>query len=239
MRKIIKKLFFQGDTWKIAYRVTKSNILKDVTTPFTILQLPRGYWGADPFLFEQNGKIYLFFELTDYKKRKSVLACKELFNESEKINIIYEFAFHCSYPCIFKYKENIYIIPETVQNNEVILLKCKEFPFIWKCEKKLFTNYKSVDSTIRQSGNKLYLLTYDIFNNKFATDIYELNNELNPTQEPIYSRKDAYDIHRPAGHFIEIGNNEYLRPVQPSNNYYGEKIVFLKGDSEWKEEEVA
>ena len=240
MSNLFKKLFFQGDTWKIAYRVTKSDILNDKTTPFSILKLPKGFWGADPFLFEKDGVVYVFFELTDYKKRKSVLACKELFNNNCKINVIYEFPYHCSYPCIFPHKNDVYIIPETVQNRNVILLKCRDFPLKWEYKKTLFSEYNSVDSTPAYLNNHLFLFTYDIFNNgSYDTKIYRIDDALNPEIKPIHSTSSTSNIYRPAGSVIKISNNEYVRPVQPSNNYYGEKIVFLMGNLKWEEAEIA
>ena len=239
MRTLLKKLFFQGDTWKIAYRSTESNIINDKITPFSILKMPKGFWGADPFLFKKDEKLYVFFELTDFKKRKSILACKELFNTNEKINIVYEFPFHCSYPFIFCYKDNIYILPETVQNKQVLLLKCQQFPCVWKYEKTLFSDYSSVDSTIRRFNNEMFILTYDISKKcSYDTNIFKLDDNLCPIMEPVYSTSTKLDVSRPAGNFIEISKKEYVRPVQPSNTFYGEKIVFLKGGADWKEEEI-
>ena len=239
MSNILKKLFFQGDTWKIAYRRTQSNILNDKSTPFSILKLPKGYWGADPFLFQKDSKIYVFFELTDFKKRKSLLACKELFNEEDKIKIVHEFDYHCSYPCIFSINSNIYIVPETVQTNQIILLKCVEFPYLWHMNKILFDNYSSVDSTIRQCKDKTYLLTYNISNKKsYETNVFECTNNFNIQPNPIHTSCTISDIRRPAGHFMEMNGGEYIRPVQPSNNFYGEKIVFLHGDNNWNEKEI-
>ena len=233
MSNLFKKLFFQGDTWKIAYRKTDSNLFDDKTTPFNILEIPKGFWGADPFLIRKDEKYFVIFELTNFKKRKSLLGSKELFSSSKNINIIYEFPYHSSYPCIFNKGSELYIIPETIQNKDVVLLKCIKWPNEWKKEKILLTDSDLVDSTIRNEGENLFLLTYNLVD--FKTQVFKFDSNFNIVGNPVKTIKSDENIFRPAGNFIELSNDEYIRPVQPSNKFYGEKVVFLKGDKNWDE----
>ncbi|MBQ0111271.1 MAG: hypothetical protein KBS41_05050 [Oscillospiraceae bacterium] len=101
-------------SWQIAYR-SKSNgsLLSDPTTPFELFDLPDGQWGADPFLFEQDGQLCLFYELYLEKQKKGVIAVSkwEGNNFSQPETVIEE-PFHLSFPCVFKIGESVYMIPK-------------------------------------------------------------------------------------------------------------------------------
>lgn len=71
--------------WCCAVRFNQdggTSILNDTETEFTVIKDSYRYWTADPFLAEENGKYYLFFEVYDRLKRKGVLGYREITKNS-------------------------------------------------------------------------------------------------------------------------------------------------------------
>ena len=48
--------------------------------------------------------------------------------------------FHLSYPFIFEYKEEVYIIPDSCNNRSIRLYKAIEFPMKWEYQYDLLKN---------------------------------------------------------------------------------------------------
>ena len=108
---------FHSYRWMTAYRFNQQQEINfsKCKEPFHVVSTQKHHWCADPFLFEKDNKIYLFCEYTNENKSKSYIAYKELFPvEEKKWSLAYEFSGHTSYPCIFEFKDNLYMIPETV-----------------------------------------------------------------------------------------------------------------------------
>ena len=78
---------------------------------------PAGTYLADPFLVESNKKNYAFVEEYNFEKKKGVISVY-LINSSkyERIGIALEENFHLSFPYVFKYENNYYLLPETSKN---------------------------------------------------------------------------------------------------------------------------
>ena len=93
---------------------------------------------ADPFLFKYNNDYYAFFESWDYNY--GTICCSKLDSEYNFTNIekCLDLKFHLSFPCIFEYKNNIYMIPETGAKKSILLYKCLEFPKKWKFVQKYY-----------------------------------------------------------------------------------------------------
>lgn len=226
---------FRTTEWVCAYRrITKSELTslpkEKFKYEYTVMDTPKGFWAADPFLYEKDGEVFAFFEYTDTKKCKSVLACKRLIPKSNEAPvIIYEFEFHTSYPCIFEYNNELYIVPETSQNKTVEILKCKKWPYKWeKDEKPLIGNICAVDTTRfvkdTKQGFFLYKMKSENDGNRELYFAKTLNNSLQIESIELLKRYDDYNG-RPGGNVLSI-NGESIRVVQPKTNYYGEKIEF-------------
>lgn len=230
---LIKKLFVVNE-WICAYRVLSDEdifLLPEANKKYkySMIQMKRGFWGADPFLVKRNSDVYVFFEYTDTKKCKSVIAQKKIRpNEDKNETIIYEFPYHTSYPCVFEINKEYYMVPETSQSETIELLKCVEWPNKWVKEKNLVTGIKAVDTTYYQD------------NTCSGFFIYEEDSEDLPIRRLYYARFDKEKLMmeekqllcvfhdaggRPGGNIL-INKDETIRVVQPKTKYYGEKIEF-------------
>ena len=76
-----------------------------------------------------------------------------------RIGICLEENFHLSYPYIFKFENNIYMLPETAQVNEIRLYKCIDFPMKWKFFKTIKKDIFAVDNMIFFKNNYWWLFT--------------------------------------------------------------------------------
>lgn len=222
--KTIKKLFF-ADRWKIAYRLINSDEVFDFKSnvPFEYVSFPKGYWGADPFLFEYNNKIYLFCEYTNEKKSKSYISFKELYpNEEKDWRVAYEFSGHTSYPCIFKYNDELFMTPETTYDGTIKVLKFDNNE--WKEHSCLLENINAPDTTFFEIKNKPYIFVYEIFSReKRSLHLCELNKDLSEIIKDHVVKEYSSPDGRPGGNCFEK-NRKLYRVTQPGIIRYGEKI---------------
>lgn len=229
---VVNKLFYDWE-WLCAYREIKdSNHLPDKNDIFDyqIIDMPKGYWAADPFIYEKDGEVDLFFEFYSIKKRKAALGHKRISDTNEKINIIYEFEGHSSYPCIFEWNEELYIIPETKAEKELVLLRCIEYPHKWIKESVLLKDVDFVDSTPFKINGKNEIFLYSEVNEGNVDSILYIG-ELDVNSGSVHNitelMKYNSSIGRPAGHVLYQDQN-IIRVTQPGINHYGEKIEFKR-----------
>ncbi len=119
--------------WRIATRVGKSPALADSATPdlsdFRLHESPPGHYYADPFLIQEAGKHWLFFEDYRYATRHGVLACAEVSQDGlvGAAQTILERPYHLSYPCLLRESGELYMVPETLGHGTVELYRCARF----------------------------------------------------------------------------------------------------------------
>ena len=116
------------------------------------------FW-ADPFIWVHENIYYVFIEELFYSTHRGRIVCLTL---DEKMNILsnqvaLERPYHLSYPFLFEYERQLYMIPETGENNAVELYRCTHFPYQWKFEKTLISNVHAVDATLMKAQDKWWL----------------------------------------------------------------------------------
>ncbi len=232
LRFIINKLFFE-ESWACAYRIIdkaeQDGLTSDsVKTSFTLISTKQRYWCADPFLIEDNGKTYLFCEMFDRHKSKGLLGiCELIGNKTTEIKLIMELNCHTSYPCVFSYKNNWYMIPETLENRNIELFRAESFPNKWTLDKNILDKYEAVDTTVFEYEGEIYLFIYNLgYNNSNRTlSICKLDMEEKKIKELKTVVTYLEKVGRPAGNIISI-KDKLIRPTQYCENIYGEKIIY-------------
>jgi hypothetical protein len=222
---IIKKILgYDHNKWCIAI-VDKKNFLKN-----TIFYPPKNEFWADPFYFPYNNKDYCFFERYFYSTKKGELACAEIKNE-KLINIktILKKKYHLSFPNIFKYKKQIFLVPETHENKRLEIYICKKFPNKWNLYSTAFEGETICDPLILFKNKKLWL-----FINKTKKNLLNLNKDLyiyqleslklksiiSHKKNPVISNLDGG--RNAAQNFFY--NKSNIRISQNCKNLYGESI---------------
>lgn len=100
---------------------------------------------ADPFAVKHSGEWFLFFEIDSVSTQQGEigLASGKRPDELTYRGIVLDEPFHLSYPCVFKWQKQWYMIPETHQANVIRLYRADSFPTGWTAEVDLLAgNYQ-------------------------------------------------------------------------------------------------
>ena len=217
------------------------------------------YWLADPFLFEYGGKGYVFYEAFDLWTGKGNIGVSTLDPENKTLSvprIVLSRNYHFSWPNVFEYEGEIYMLPETCEDYRVKLFRAVNFPYEWTEDEILVNDIFSCDSIMLNDGNKRYLLTSDQYHNTptgsypscyVKNTLFTFNPEGSLTLEPdgkidpfgkVVARGD-YGIRNAGQAFIAQGM--LIRPGQDCRyKQYGRGIVFFRLNSiePYEEEEL-
>lgn len=104
---------------------------------------------ADPFMVRDADQWHMFFEVMNWRTGQGQIA---LATSTDAIHWTYRQVvlaepFHLSYPHVFKYDRQWYMVPESYQAGEVRLYAASEFPFRWSPVETLLRGEYLVDST--------------------------------------------------------------------------------------------
>lgn len=196
------------------------------------------YWIADPFVFEKNDRVYIFYELFDLIIRKGYIAYSVLDKNwtATKPKIIIKEKTHLSFPCIFEKDGDIYIMPESCGKNNVHLYKCKKFPDEWAEEKTILKDCYSVDSINIKIDNKNYIICSEQYhyppNGKVISCwikniIYEIDENFNCLSLGKVISEGDCGI-RNAGSIFKRKNKYYRVGQDCTDNIYGKGVCIFE-----------
>lgn len=153
----------------------KGNFLNTNRSELKPVNLPGKEFWADPFLYEHENEIYVFFENYPYATKRGKISCGKIKN-GQIIDVvdILDLNYHLSYPYVFKEKGEIYLMPESNENKNLTIYKCLEFPHKWEIFVTAFEGEYVADAFFHddESGQKW------LFLNKAAASSVPLQNEL-------------------------------------------------------------
>jgi hypothetical protein len=214
--------------WRIAVRITSRCPLCQTADydmrGFRWVESPRDHFYADPFLIRNDRKYWVFFEDYNYTEQRGVISCAEL-SEDGNIGVVtlaLDTGKHSSYPYLFCDGREIYMVPETLEHEAVLLYRCVRFPNEWSLEAELFHG-RIVDTSVckhngmwwffvtmmepRGNGMGLYL-----FFSESLTDKWHYH-PANPISLDVRAARGAGAIHTCGGQLI--------RPTQDCSHCYG------------------
>lgn len=184
------------------------------TSGFTVIEAPEGHYYADPFLAEEDGKTYVFYEDYDYEKGRIAVAEVDGL-ELKNHRIILDELKHISFPSVFKYGGEWYMVPERVLAGELWVYKAVEFPDVWEPLKKVAEG-RYDDPVFKETEDGIEIWC--------STDGDKLRIFRAPSMDGDWSLifSDDAPFARSAGNFI--GN---VRVAQDSVPVYGRAIKFI------------
>ena len=149
--------------WRVAIRMNARPLYEPDSdgSGFRWIEPPCGHAWADPFIFEQAGKYWLFFEDYVYEKKRAGIASAEISPQGELGPVLPCFDHplrHYSYPHVFRAGPEIFMIPESFDSDSVDLYRCVEFPHRWRVETTLLAG-KFVDTTVWNQDGLWWLAT--------------------------------------------------------------------------------
>jgi hypothetical protein len=199
------------------------NIQNPVLTSKDVTDVPAKFV-ADPFLIHQNNKYYLFFEVMNEKNKKGdigLATSNDGYNWSYN-QIVLDEPFHLSYPYVFEWKGNYYMIPETGHAKSVRLYKADDFPYNWSFAKTLIEGNNFVDNSIFYYNDTWWLFTETYSDLR----LYYSDNLLGPWVEHPKSpiKHGDMNISRPGGNVV-VFNDRVIRYTQDDDPYYGNQVL--------------
>ncbi len=221
--------------WFLAYRIKPGvTEMNDVFYKFRPIIPPGDRYWADPFPVKKDDKFFIFIEEYIYKAKKGHIAVIEMDRQgrySQPAKVL-EKSYHLSYPFIFHWKGDYYMIPETAQNRTVELYRCVSFPFDWQLEMVLLEDVTAVDATLTEIDGRWWMFVNigveGMANNRDELFLFYAKTPLGPWQphqrNPVKS--DARSA-RPAGHLFWRQGTLY-RPAQDCSERYGYAISINK-----------
>lgn len=217
-----KNLPGEGAIWSIAIRKRTDKCLYEGNySEFSIVPNSLLYWRADPFLFEYQGTTYLFAELFNRITGKGVLGVAKIKNgKCGRFKVCLNLDFHLSFPCVFSYKDEIYMLPEYGHSGNIVLYKATNFPYKWEKSKEIL-NEPGVDTIPVIVEDELSFLSTLHTDNKNNNNLYYIKD--NKVKSVV---TDDYTA-RSAGSLFMCDDN-IIRPAQDCIDGYGCGLVFKK-----------
>ena len=181
---------------------------------------------ADPFMIKEGTTWHMFFEVMNSLNGKGEigLATSGDGRKWTYQNIVLREPFHLSYPFIFKWQDDHYLIPESGTANRIALYKAKNFPCVWEYAATLLEG-QFADHSIFHHQNIWWLLVCSNTQPYDNLRLFHADNLTGPWHEHIKSPivRDNACIARPAGRTLAI-NNQFVRFAQDCSTTYGSKV---------------
>lgn len=237
----VKDLFFE-EYWNIGFRRYSENdsvITNTGGTDFDVLKATKRFWYADPFLFEHENRTYLFVEMFDNKTEIGIIGCSEYVDGkfTQPVPVLQE-SFHLSYPYVFEKDGEIFMMPETHEDNCIQLYKAVNFPDKWEKHHVIVKGENFVDTVIFKDMLLTSKVT-DPVNMVTRLELYDFNSgeQLSP-----FPASEENQLKRGAGQIFE-SNGKAIRPAQNCENaFYGGGIIFYEiedsADGKYSEKEI-
>lgn len=184
---------------------------------------------ADPFLFRYQDANWLFYETVNKTGKGMIGVMKEVGGEWVDQGIVLEEPFHLSYPQVFEYEGNIYMVPESSDHGRgcVSLYTTTSFPFGWRKVQTLI-DQPFADATLLHDGGHWYMACYTIPPHETA-EFWHAPTLLGPWERHPQWRNinQSNRLRRCGGSFIRRGNDIY-RVAQDCNRIYGKRMFLVK-----------
>ena len=220
-----------GEWWFLAMR--KRSGTADSMAGFRPLPAAAGHYYADPFLIEEEGKTHLFFEDFDQQRRRGHISHAVLADDGTPgpASVALERPYHLSYPFIFRWQDQIWMMPETGQNRAVELYRCEEFPWRWSFHRNLLQGWRAVDATLHADETGRWWMFVMISEDPRGAGVLFLfmaDSPLGPWQ-PHPGNPVQSDIRhaRPGGRLFRH-QGKLLRPAQDCSRHYGGALWLME-----------
>ncbi len=176
---IMHKISEEQTTIAFRKRLGDSTLIDDTDRKFTIIPNSKRYRYSTPFLFDYGSDTYVFAECYDKLFfHTSIAYCKFKNGMPGEWHIVLKRPYDLSSPCVFGFRNNIYMIPGSSDIDNIHLYKASSFPNEWISVKNLVDNHPSSISTFYPFQNKHYILAYNtstgILNNFSSGSLFDL-----------------------------------------------------------------
>ena len=198
---------------------------------------------ADPFMVRENNTWYMFFEVMNRRTHHADigLATSEDGFHWAYQRIVLDEPFHLSYPYVFKWNGEYYMIPETRYAGSIRLYKATNFPTEWSFIDTLVDGeYR--DSSIFYYDGKWWMTTATT---NGVLLLFYADNLLGPwrehTKSPVINGN--CNCARPGGRVLVLDDGRIIRYTQDDFPTYGNQVrafeITKLTVADYEEEEVS
>ncbi|HYC61488.1 MAG TPA: hypothetical protein VEK79_18180 [Thermoanaerobaculia bacterium] len=232
-----------NEQWFVAFRF--GGDIDDLRS-FHRIEPPRDRLWADPFVIQDGDRAWIFVEEMLFADHRGALAVIEARRDGTWLPPvrILERPYHLSYPCVFRWNGDFYMVPETGGDRTVQLFRATDFPLRWEQVSVLVRDIEAVDATPFEHEGRwwMYLTTPSTPNVYDELSLYVADTPLGPwtphRRNPILS-----DIvgGRCAGRPFRR-NGALIRAAQDGAKRYGHAMqlreIITLSDDAWEERAI-
>jgi len=197
---------------------------------------PKAGYYADPFVWSEDGRDYVFVEEYDYRVDRAHISCVALdgeLNDAPPISVIKP-GTHLSFPLIFEADGALYMLPESCATRSIDLYICDAFPHKWRLKKRLMYGVDAADTAVLKHDGRWWLVTAlreaggPRYLGIFSSEILLTTEwEAHPINEKRLYADQPNSSYRNAGNILRDAEG-LLRPVQINRDYYGEYASVMR-----------
>lgn len=187
------------------------------------LPQPPSSFVADPFLVQERGVFYLFFELFNIESQRGEIGVASSSDgySWRYLGVVLRETFHLSYPYVFQHRGRYFMIPESRAGGEVRLYRAKNFPLTWEFDTTLFEG-SYADSSIVYHDKRWWIFSE---RQAYTLTIWHSPTLQGPWEQhpvsPLYAEDRSRT--RPGGRIVEVGG-KLIRFSQDNVGGYGKRV---------------
>jgi hypothetical protein len=224
------------DQWRIGYYFAEETVAAaHPPERLHCLVPPRDRDWADPFAVEHEGRRFIFFEELPYAAGKGHISAIEIGADgrADVVHRVLERPYHLSYPFVFNWEGQLYMLPETEQNGTVEVYRCVEFPHRWTLHKVMLERIRAFDATLLQQGEHWWLFVNVAESGADPSEelhLYRGDSPLGPWT-PHVANPVISDVRRARGAGPLFRRDGALyRPSQDCSHRYGYAVTINRVD---------
>ena len=232
---------FRFEQWFLAYRVRKNaDDLNLAFYQFTPMLPPRDRFWADPFAVRRDGRYLVYFEEFLFNRNKAHISFFEIGDDGTRSEpqVALDLPYHLSYPHVFTFDGELFMIPESQGNRTVELWRCEGAPDQWTLETVLMDDVLAADATLFERDGRWWMFTStteDGLPNRERLELFYADEPTGPWHpHPANPVKRDVRSARPAGNLVRR-RGRLIRPAQDCSSRYGAAIA-LNEITEWTED---
>ena len=197
-----------------------------ILTKSDITDIPADFV-ADPFMLHRDNTWYMFFEVMHSATKLGEIGLATSGDDAQTWTyqrIVIREPFHLSYPYVFEYQNDYYMLPETLNTGAISLYKAHDFPHGWSVVARLIEG-SFADPSVLRFNDRWWLFAcstpyqHDTLRLYFASELTGPWTE-HPKSPLIRNDKSRA---RPAGRILNF-NNRLFRFAQACTPQYGSSV---------------
>jgi|YelNatPaOPRAMG01_1025707.scaffolds.fasta_scaffold40760_1 hypothetical protein len=181
---------------------------------------------ADPFMVRTEGRWHMFFEVETAGRGQIGWATSDDAVRWAYGRIVLSEPFHLSYPYVFEWQGDYFMVPESFQADSVRLYKATRFPEEWSFQRTLLEGSPLLDPSLLRYNGKWWMFVETNPQHKYDTlRLFYANELTGPWQEhprsPVVEGNNRKA--RPAGR-VQVIDGRPVRFAQDCYPRYGTRV---------------